>query len=242
MKVCIAQIRPKKGDVLANIEKHKMFVALASSLNANSIFFSELSLKGYEPELAKVLAIDKDDSQLNDFQVLSDHHKITIGLGAPTKSKTGIQISMIVFQPYLSRQSYSKQQLHADELPFFVAGNHQLVLNILNTKVGLAICFESLQPSHSENINKLGTDIYMASVAKSENGIKKALIHYPEVARKYAMPVFMSNCVGFCDNFESVGSSAIWSKEGNIIRKLDDKNEGILIFDTETLAVTTQII
>ena len=48
------------------------------------------------------------------------------------------------------------------------------------------------------------------------------------------MPVLMSNCVGFCDNFLSVGKSSIWTKKGNLIGQLDDKTEGILIFDTET--------
>jgi predicted amidohydrolase len=74
----------------------------------------------------------------------------------------------------------------------------------------------------------------LASVAKSENGVEKAFKHYPTIAKQYEMPVLMSNCVGFCDNFLSVGKSSIWTKKGNLIGQLDDKTEGILIFDTET--------
>jgi len=44
----------------------------------------------------------------------------------------------------------------------------------------------------------------------------------------------MSNSIGFCDNFESVGNSAIWTKEGIIAKQFDNKTEGLLIFDTET--------
>ena len=48
------------------------------------------------------------------------------------------------------------------------------------------------------------------------------------------MPVLMSNAVGFCDNFLSVGKSAVWTKKGELAGQLDDKMEGILIFDTAT--------
>jgi predicted amidohydrolase len=82
----------------------------------------------------------------------------------------------------------------------------------------------------------------VASVVKSKNGIDKAMIHYLEIAKKFSMPVLMSNCVGFCDNFQSVGKSSVWSKQGNLVGQLDDKLEGILIFDTETEEVIEQTL
>lgn len=103
MKISIAQTRPIKGNIQANIEKHKIFIDLAFSFQATSIFFPELSLTGYEPELAKDLVINQNDSKLDDFQQISDINKMTIGLGIPTKTKTGIQISMIVFQPEIPK-------------------------------------------------------------------------------------------------------------------------------------------
>jgi hypothetical protein len=80
----------------------------------------------------------------------------------------------------------------------------------------------------------LGADIYLASVAKPSNGVVKAFDYYPKVAKQYGMPVLMTNCVGFCDNFLSVGKSSIWTKEGELVGQLDDNVEGILLFDTET--------
>lgn len=52
------------------------------------------------------------------------------------------------------------------------------------------------------------------------------------------MPVLMANSVGFSDDFEGAGQSAVWCKKGNLIKQLDNKLEGLLIFDTETEAVT----
>ena len=120
MKISVAQIRPVKGDVSANIETHKKMIALAVSYKADSIFFPELSVTGYEPELAQHLATDQADQKFDDFQEISNSRNITIGLGVPTKTNSGIKISMIIFQPDSPRQTYSKQQLHSDEFPYFI--------------------------------------------------------------------------------------------------------------------------
>lgn len=234
MKICLAQIKPVKGNISANIEAHTKFIELALSLNAEAIFFPELSLTGYEPELAKLVATNQEDNRLAVFQEICDKNKIIIGLGLPTISESHIRISMVIFEPKKARQTYSKQLLHSDELPYFTHGNEQVIVKANGINIAAAICYESLQSVHAENAFKLGAQLYLASVAKPENGIKKAFVHYPTVAKRYAMPVLMVNAVGYCDNFLSVGNSAVWSKEGTLVGQLDDKTEGILLFDTET--------
>lgn len=135
MKISVAQTRPVKGNNAANIETHKKLIDLAVLHNADAIFFPELSLTGYEPELAKELATNQDDKIFDDFQEISNDNNITIGLGMPTKANSGIQISISIFQPNTPRQTYSKQQLHADESPYFVSGDKQIILTIKNTKI-----------------------------------------------------------------------------------------------------------
>jgi predicted amidohydrolase len=70
----------------------------------------------------------------------------------------------------------------------------------------------------------------------------KAYQHYPEIARHFSMPIVMANSIGYCDNFESVGGSAAWSKEGLLLGKLNGQQEGILLVDTLTNAVIKKII
>jgi len=234
MNICLAQTKSEKGNIKSNIENHLKWIDLAISNKADLIVFPELSLTGYEPELAKQLASDQNDPRLNGFQRTSDRTGITIGIGLPTKSDLGILITMVLIRPNGSKELYSKQKLHADERPYFVQASGQLILTIKETKIAPAICYESLQPEHAEHANSLGADIYLASVAKSQTGIDKAFAHFPKIAKKYAMPVLMANCVGFCDNFESAGQTSIWDKNGILIGQLDKKSEGILIFDTET--------
>ncbi|MCC7452681.1 MAG: carbon-nitrogen hydrolase family protein [Crocinitomix sp.] len=242
MKICLAQTKPFKGNVAANIDAHVNIIQLALTFKADAIFFPELSLTGYEPELAQKLATNQNDQRLDIFQETSDKNNLIIGLGMPTIIETQIRISMLIFEPNKPRQTYSKQLLHSDECPYFENGTEQLIINTNSKKIAPAICYESLQPTHAENAFKLGADIYLASVAKPANGVEKAFSYFPNLAKQYAMPVLMANSVGFCDNFLSVGQSSVWTKNGELVGQLDDKTEGILIFDTETEDVITQII
>lgn len=242
MKICIAQTKPIKGNVSANIEAHIKFIELALTLNAEAIFFPELSLTGYEPELARELATNQNDNRLDIFQQISDNNNIIIGLGLATIADSHIRISMIIFEPNEPRQTYSKQLLHSDEFPYFDNGTEQVIIRTRDANIAPAICYESLQPTHIKNAFKLGADLYLASVAKPANGIEKAFEHYPVVAKLYAMPVLMANCVGFCDNFLSVGQSAVWTKYGKLACQLDDKTEGIMIFDTETEVIVSRVL
>ncbi len=88
MKICAAQARSHKGDIQDNIENHKKFIELAIFYKANTIIFSELSLTGYEPELAKKLALNINDSRLDVFQKISDDHHIIIGVGSSNDGRT----------------------------------------------------------------------------------------------------------------------------------------------------------
>lgn len=233
MKICLAQTRSVKGDIQRNIAGHKKLINLAVAGGADLIVFPELSLTGYEPTLAKELAVDGDDTQLDDFQTISDANRITIGVGIPTKNNGGASISMILFQPHQARQTYSKKHLHHDEDPFFVSGANFTGLMVNNVPVALAICYELSVPEHSENAFKSGAKIYLTSVAKSVKGIDKALASLSDIASKYSMTVLMSNCVGEADGCECAGKTSAWNSDGPLTGQLDGVRDGILIVDTD---------
>lgn len=234
MKICVAQTRPVTGDIQRNIQNHKQLIALAISNEADAIFFPELSLTGYEPTLAKELAIDQDDRRLDDFQTISNTHQLTIGVGVPTKNSAGICISMVIFQPYKARQTYSKQYLHPDEEPYFIGGQNFTGLVVKKNNIGLAICYELSVPEHSENAFLSGAEIYVASVAKFVKGIDKAQNSLSDIAQRYSMTVLMSNSIGQADGDECAGKTSIWNKQGKLVGQINDKIEGILLIDTDT--------
>lgn len=234
MRVCAAQLKPAAGDIDSNVAKHLALIEVATSHAAEVVFFPELSLTGYEPRLAITLATHQGDPRLDVFQSLADARAIIVGVGIPTTAREGIRVSMILFQPDQGRLTYSKQQLHLDELPFFVHGEEPIVLRAGHHTLAPAICYESLQPEHAENAAKTGADIYLASVAKSDVGVARAYAHYPSIARQHSMTVLMANCLGPCDDFVGVGQSAIWNSQGKLAAKLDDQLEGLVMIDTNT--------
>jgi len=240
MKICAAQTRPVRGDIEHNIISHKKLIELAVSNEAELIIFPELSITGYEPSIAKELATTKDAARFDEFQNTSDNQNIIIGIGVPTKHETGICITMVIFQPFKERITYSKKYLHKDEEPFFISGENFPCLKINETNIGLAICYELSVPEHSAIAFNSGADIYFASVAKSASGVDKASESLSGIARKYSSIVLMSNSVGPCDDFESAGTSSIWNSKGELTGQLNDIDEGILIFDTEIEEVIKQ--
>ena len=234
MRIAVVQTQPASCRIDANIKAHETWIKKVAVRGADMVFFPELSLLGYEPKHAARFALRADDVRLDVFQMLSHALRITVGVGAPTPGDSGVRISMLVFRPDASRIVYSKQHLHADELPYVVAGDGQVTLAGGADIVAPAICYESLLGAHAEAAVALGATLYVASVAKSAKGIVKGDAHYPAIARRHSLPVLMANCVGPCDDFEAVGGSAIWNARGELLARLPSSGEGALRLDTVT--------
>lgn len=236
MKIALAQTHPVTGNINANILVHEQFVLNAVARGADAIVFSELSLTGYEPALAGSLALTPNDDRLRLFQTLSDTHAITIIVGAPVKVKAAVQIGLLIFQPQKEIQAYGKQYLHADEEPWFVSGVNLPPVLIGDCRVGLAICYELSVDEHLKKLLPEKPDVYVASVAKFSKGIVPSYNRLTEIAKTGMYALFV-NAVGMADNGVCAGGSAIWNKKGELLAKLDDVEERILIFDTETETV-----
>ncbi len=238
MRICIGQTNPIKGDIEKNIDQHKRFLEIAVHENADIMIFPELSLTGYEPKLAKILATTQDDTRLDVFQEISDLNKIVIGVGLPTKENDDTFISMVIFQSNKERFTYSKQYLYPTEIDVFTSGQKQIYLNFEGGNVvAPAICYELSIPEHSETAHKNHANIYIASVLNSINGIKDDIKKLSEIAKEFKMTVFMANYIGQSGGYECAGKTSIWNEEGKLVGQLNDKNEGLLIFDTETKEV-----
>jgi predicted amidohydrolase len=242
MRICIGQTNPQKGDIAKNIEQHIRLINRAICKNVDVIIFPELSLTGYEPELASVLATNQDDERLDIFQEISNKHKMIIGVGLPTRSGADIFISMIIFSPEKERITYSKQHLYPTEVNIFTPGQHPVYLNIGNKIIAPAICFELSNPEHSQKAFDNNADIYMASVLNSVGDIDGDLEKLSAIARKFQMTVFMANHVGQSGGYQCAGKSSVWNGKGVLIGQLDGQNEGLLIFDTQNNTVTAELI
>ena len=240
MRIGVAQLRPAVGDIAANINRHAKLIHLAISDSVELVVFPELSITGYEPTRAKDLVVDKDDCRFDVFQSISDTHHVAIGVGAPTKNREGICISLILFQPGEARQVYSKVHLHSSEEPFFVSGPESANLIGTDAKTALAICYELSVPEHAANASTNGAEIYLASVADSVKDIDRVLARLSRIAREFSMTVLISNYVGTCNGLKAAGKTSAWNNQGVLLSQLDDANEGVIVIDTETQHVATR--
>lgn len=232
MKICVVQMQSFKGDIEQNIAKHLQFINTAVSHHADLIIFPELSITNYEPSLAQDLATTSEDGRFDTFQTISDEQNITIGIGVPLKTDAGLTISMILFRTNQARLTYAKKYIHADEKPFFISGTNFPTFQLQGTNIAPAICYEISIKKHAEAANQHGATIYVASVAKTAQGVTQAHKRLAQIAKQQGIPVLMSNNVGPADNFVGAGKTAVWDKYGNLRAQLDDISEGLIIFDT----------
>lgn len=242
MKFGVAQIHPVRGDILHNVERHSQFVTQASAHDADVVIFPELSLTGYEPMLADQLAMSAQDARLQPFQHLSDQLDMTLAIGVPTREDDGVCISLVIFQPHRERTVYRKKYLHEDEIPYFMPGENFATLPLGHTLVAPSICYELSVPEHATRAHQAGAELYIVSVSKSQEGVQAAHARLETIAETYALPVMLSNNIGPSDDFVGAGQSAVWRKDGQLLAQLGLDEEGILIFDIETLHVETVVI
>jgi len=233
MKIAAAQIKPIKGDILKNIEIHNVLIEAAISNNVDLIIFPELSITGYEPELANQLSIDYEDPILNIFQKTADENNISIIVGMPTKADDQLFISSIIFEPERRRKVYSKRNLFPTETAVFSKGDHYCQLEIGQNKISLGICYDLSDPAHSQEAYQAGSNIYTASVLNSVNGIDDDLVKLSTIAQKYHMHVLMANFSGESGGYECAGKSSIWNTNGSLLGQLNDQDEGILVLNTD---------
>ena len=237
MILAAAQLRSKAGDIALNIDRHLEFVDEAKRYDADIIVFPELSMSGYEPSLASSLETTADDKRFDPLKRRAQALAITICAGIPLRTNGKPEIGMMAWRPGGQIETYAKQILHEDKLPFFSSGTRELTIGIGGQCLAPAICYESLQPGHAEMAAKSGANVYLGSVAKPEGGMRKALAHYPAIAKQHDMSVIVANAVGPSDSFVSVGQSAVWNSSGECLGSCNDTDEALLVADMRGGAV-----
>ncbi|WP_157982851.1 nitrilase-related carbon-nitrogen hydrolase [Aliidiomarina minuta] len=72
MKIGAIQCKAIPGDINTNIARHLQLLERATEHGARLVFFPELSITGYEPRLAKSLAMTGKEAVLGVFQECSN--------------------------------------------------------------------------------------------------------------------------------------------------------------------------
>jgi len=243
MILAAAQTKPTRGDIEANLLDHYRLIDLAVQNGAQLIAFPELSITGYEREHAQKLAFKKDDYRLDHLQQLAVENNIIIVAGAPILVESQLFIGEFVISPDNSVVVYTKQFLHEGEDEFFQSSfDYNPMITIENQKISFAICADIDNPLHPENACKRATDIYIASIFFTPNGIPNAYRDLQSYAEKHKMNVLMSNFSGESWGYPSAGQSAFWNKKGELAGQMNDSDSGILLAENNNDNWTTRVV
>ena len=227
--IATAESSSVKGHIVANVQIHAKFVRTAAEHGVDVVVFPELSLTGYEPELAGGLILTPEDTGHRLLHELSRRHDITIIAGAPIYS--GLEkphIGALVFSS-ASSYKYAKKHLHGGEEVYFSPGAHPCVLDMQGVPVGLAICADITHPVHAREAAAHGAAIYAAGVLITENGYGPDTRLMQGYTSDHAMLVVMANHSQPTGGHISAGKSAIWNEQGHKIAYAAGTEEVLVI-------------
>lgn len=241
LRIAAGQFAPVRGCIDDNMRYHEILITSAASAGVNLIIFPELSLTGYEPEMAEGLAL-ADEIRLRPLQVLSDRYDMTIIVGVPLRVKEGKPaIGACVISAKRSVSYYRKMHLHPGESDYFSAGDTECVFKERGFNVGVAICADAGQPVHAERTVQRGAEVYLNSVL-SAGGFDKDSGQLQNYARLYAMPTLMANYSGPSGGWKPVGKSAAWNAKGELIAQAPENSVALVIMDLQDGGCTGQVI
>lgn len=217
--IAAAQTGCLAGNIELNLSRHAQVVELAAAEGVALLIFPELSLTGYEPQLARNLGITLQDPRLEKLRVLAKTHNMTIVCGAPLCCNDGdaLYIGAIVFSPDGTLYSYTKQHLHGGEDLVFTPGQGGPQLSLRGKNLGLAICADISEPGHPQHAAEQGADIYAAGVLISQASYAKESAMMQGYAEKHQMTIIMANHCAPTGGWLPAGKSAIWSATGEEI-------------------------
>lgn len=234
--IAAAQAISKRGDVTGNTQNHLQLIARAAQHQAALICFPELSLTGYEMDLADELAFTLNDQRLEVFSQAAQQHDMIILIGAPARSESGLHIGSFLFYPDGRRDLYTKQFLHmGSEDVFFTAQAEQkdVIIHLNEESIFCAICADLTHREHAVKAFESHSSIYFPSALISKKGYATDAAFLKSYASEFQMTVILSNYGAPSGGYDAAGRSAIWSADGTLLHEVDGTGEALLIATKE---------
>lgn len=226
--IAAAQVASLRGDVARNVRTHAE--AIEAAPRASVLVSPELSLVGYEPELAATLALDADDARLDPIAESARRHATHVFAGAPLIVEgRKPALGAIVFGPDGTRRTYAKMHLGGGERDHFEPGGSLLAVGSAGQTVGLCICADSSAPSHPRAYAAAGATVYAAGVFLNAEWYATDEPRLAAHASAYGMLVVMANHAASVGTFVSVGGSAVWGPDGTRLARAEGTQDALVV-------------
>jgi predicted amidohydrolase len=217
-KIAAAQVASIRGDLIGNIRTHVDAITAAASHEVSVLVFPELSLMGYEIELAEDLQLNSDDPRLAPIGQLAQRNRMQIVTGASIMSgQSKPYLGAFVFGVDGSIRTYAKMHLGGGEPSCFAPGDKLMSIASHGQSIGLSICADSSKPTHPAAYASNGAAVYAASVFLNAEWYATDCPRFARYAVDFGMLVLMANHAASIGTLASVGNSAAWAPDGSLI-------------------------
>lgn len=247
--IAAAQICAREGDIVYNLREHYRLIRLASEHQVRLLAFPEMSVTGYVRETAGRLAFTPGDPRLDTLRQLAQRHGMIIVAGAPVRLGASLHIGSFIIFPSGTEALYTKHYLHGREANFFTPNrDFNPVILLGDEKLCPAICSDIENPAHIAQAAGAGATAYLPSVFHSESGIGENHLLLRDHARKYGLPILLSNYSGYHYHTPAGGRSTFWNEHGDRLACLDKDICGLVaavreggVWRAETIADNSDV-
>ncbi|MDP2921502.1 MAG: NAD+ synthase [Candidatus Omnitrophota bacterium] len=234
-RIAIGQINTVVGDLEGNKDRILSCIRSAVSMGADIIAFPELAITGYPPEdlLLKPHFIKENIKRLQ--EIASQTLGIIAIIGFVDKKKGDLYNSAAIIHNKKVIRVYHKMHLPNygvfDEKRYFKPGAGNKVIKANGICFGVNIC-EDIWVNGKGSIVKGAK--FLINISASPYHIDKLKEREKAIggkAKKLGIPIVYSNLVGGQDELVFDGRSALFGKDGKIIKEAKAFEEDLLAFD-----------
>ena len=222
MRLLLAQLAPRPGDVPANLERVR---AAASAAPSDLAIFPELFLSGYRVgDRVHRLALREGDATTAALRAIARETRATIVVGAPLAStdRPGeVHNAVLAVRPDGEVHSQVKRYLPTfgpfEEGAHYTATDESHPVPVAARSVGLEICYDTFFPEVSRSLALEGAELLViVSASPTTSGPLFARL-LPARAIENGLPVVYVNRVGVEDGVVFGGGSGAWDARGEPI-------------------------
>ena len=224
MKIFIAQIAPRVGDLTGNVRQMHEAIAQAEQSLCDLVVFPELTVTGYPPEDLLLRPLFMDEVERAVEAVVTATTNCCVVFGAPRRDGSLLRNSVIMASHGSLVAIYDKQKLPNygvfDEQRYFAAGaGDNAIVEVNGWRVGVGICedlwHDALAREQAGNRCDVWLNLNASPFHEGKQAEREALV--AKRALQFAAPVVYVNPVGGQDEVVFDGGSHVADSQGNLI-------------------------
>jgi len=239
MRLAMAQLDQRVGDVAANARAILDAVDSARRAHAQLVVTPELSVSGYPPEdlVLRPAFIDACARELAAIAGAITHEAVIVGF--PERADGALYNAAALLRSGKVERVYRKQALPNytvfDEARYFTPGAQPCVFTIDHMRVGLVICEDIWLPAPAAQARDAGAQLIVVPNGSPyhtrQQDDRRAVVEAR--ARECRLPVVYVNRVGGQDELVFDGASFVVDAHGALAQQLPAWHEALAIAEIE---------